>query len=637
MSATRREFVKQTLLASAVAGAAFPGRAGPLDPSPVPTLPPPPPDPLVPYASGQPIYLADLDRCEPAGALTATWRRNRWKRYPFETDRAKGVMLAAGQVSGVPDLEYHLEQKGWYAISFGILSKYWESRLQVRFKGENVFSLLTPNNLAKTNMMWDDIQWSKHNYNSPGIEDLFWRHAELGGKNSTTLTLRQLKAHTLPGDPDAPGNIFLPCWLAYIKLVPLSADEVAKLQADRTRRDTRRLFAADDVFTAAAFLRFKTADDVRRQIEPYRHTDFSRMYWEAGAGDMTNFPSKVAKLSAVGPTAEQYRMVDRLAGQVLADFEKEGIDHFQVALDYCHEIGLEFHASYRVAGFKFPPPEDEWNTGGLYERHPEWRSLDRNGRPSPRLSYAFAGVRQFVYALQEEIVRNYPVDGICLLFNRRLPVIGYEPPLVDTFHAKYGLDPRKLAETDPRWLAHSAQVLTGFMAELRQRMQAEAARRNRPIAITAVVMGSQEENYGYGLDLDAWVRQRLVDTLIPYSSARGGDSRAATWTDPKAAAYFVDLTRDTPCKLALNLMPRGISPEDYKQRADALYQVGVENFFFWDCFNRINFDPSWTTLARLGHKEELAEWRARGQPPIERPRSTLKRIGDWDLSYQTPG
>jgi len=73
----------------------------------------------------------------------------------------------------------------------------------------------------------------------------------------------------------------------------------------------------------------------------------------------------VGKLSAIGSSPEQYRTVDRLAGQVMADFQRKGIDHFRVALEYSHEIGLEFHASYRVAGFKFPPPEDEWNAGRI--------------------------------------------------------------------------------------------------------------------------------------------------------------------------------------------------------------------------------------------------------------------------------
>lgn len=320
------------------------------------------------------------------------------------------------------------------------------------------------------------------------------------------------------------------------------------------------------------------------------------------------------------------------------DFQRQGIDPFRVALEHSHKCGLEFHAAYRVAGFHFPAPEDEWNAGGLYEKHPEWRSLDRQGRVSPRLSYAVAGVREYVLSLQEEIVASYPVDGISLLFNRRLPILGYDTPLLESFQARYQLDPRQLPENDPRWLAHSAAVLTEFMRELRRRMRAAAAQQGRrPIGITAVVMSSIEENFGYGLDLAAWVKEGLIDTLIPYSSARGINSRMHSWEDPAAIAEFVRLTKGTPCVLAPNLMPRGLTPEQYKRRADGLYRAGVENLFFWDSFGRINFDPSWTTLSRLGHKEELAEWAAKGGPRVDRPRSALTRIGDWDLTYQTPG
>lgn len=636
---TRREFVKKTLIggASAVALGSDVTLAAPPAPAAAAATPALPPVPLLPYGSAKPIYLADLDRAQPASALAKTWQPNRWKQYAFETPEVKGVMLACGQNTGVPDLEYALPQKGWYAISFGLQSHYWESRLQVRFKNDAIFSVLTPNNLAEAGMMWDDIQWSKHVYNSGGIEELFWRYAELGATNSS-LVLRQLKVHTLAGSEDAFGNIFSPCWLAYIKLVPLSDAEVARIQADRRRTDTRRLFAADDAFSATALYRFRTADDVRRQIEPYRETDFSRMYWEAGAGDVTNYPSKVGRQNTQAWMAEHYRLCDRLRSASVQDFQKEGLDPFQIALTHSHAIGLEFHASYRVAGFYFPAPEDEWNAGGLYERHPEWRSRDRQGRVTPRLSYAVPGVRDYVLSLHEEIVTAYPVDGISLLFNRRLPILGYDDPLVESFQAKYHQDPRQLPANDPRWLAHAAAVLTEFMREMRRRMQAAAMRQGRkPIGITAVVMSSIEENLSYGLDLAAWVKEGLIDTLIPYSSVKGINSRIHSWEDPATIAEFVQLTRGTPCKLAPNLMPRGLTPEQYKRRADGLYRAGVEHLFFWDCFGRTNFDPSWSTLTRLGHREELADWSARGGPPVTRPRSELTRIGDWDLTYQTPG
>lgn len=642
---TRREFIGKSLLACASAQLAAPLIAAATQPVAPSAVKSPSRDgrvslqpvwPLVPYGTGTPIYCADLDQCRPASALSRTWEPNRWKLYDFESEHAKGVMIGAGQNTGVPDLEYMLPARGWHAISFGLLSKYWEARLQVRLQGDPVFSLLTPNNLADVKLTLDDIEFSRHAYNSPGIEELFWKYVKLDDAASS-LTIRQTKVQTVPGNPDTTGNMFLPCWLAYIKLVPLSAAEVGQLEADRRRTDNRRLFCADDAFTPFGYLRFQSPDDIRRQFAPYRDTDFSRMYWEAAEGDSTRYPSKVGRMITLEWMRDKYRTLDRLIGESYGGFQANGIDPFRVAVDASHEIGLEFHASFRVSGFHYPPPEDEIYRGGLYERRPEWRCLDRQGRKIPRLSYAFPGMQEFVFSLLQEFVA-YPVDGICLLYNRRLPILGYEAPIADTFQVKYGIDPRTLEPSDPRWLAHSAQILTDFMRELRRRMRAEAARKGRrPIGITAVVVSSREENYGYGLDLETWVREDLIDTLVPYSSVRGIDSRKPSWEDPREAEFFGNLTRGTRCRLAPNLMPRAMSPEEYKRRADGLYQAGVENLFLWDCSSRTTFDAAWATLSRLGHKEELAAWRAAGFPPVARPRSALTRMGDWDLSYQTPG
>jgi len=592
--------------------------------------------PLVPFGSGKPIYLADLDRCQPASALSRTWQPKQWRLYDFEAEGVEGVMLAVGQNSGAPDLEYPLRQTGAYAIYFGILSKYTESRLQVRLKDEPTFTILTPNALADEGLMWNEIQDGKHAYRQEDIEELFWKRAELGGKDQAVI-IRQLKTQLRPGDPNAFGNDFMPCWLAYIKLVPLSHADHQAWHAERAGGESRRLFAADDSFTATGYLHFQTEADVRRQIEPYRDTDFARIYWEAGAGDQTYYPSKVGRLLDFSWVESPYRINDALVGRTYGDFQAQGIDPFRVALEAAHAIGLEFHASYRVAGFYFPAPEDEWNAGGLYHRHPEWRCLDRQGRQNPRLSYAYEGVREFVLALLQEVVA-YPVDGISLLYNRRLPILGYDPPLRQTFTAQYGVDPTTLPENDPRWLAHTAEILTDFMRELRRQMRAEAARQRRqPIGITAVVMGTREENAFFGLDLATWVKEGLIDTLVPYTSAPDASSVAPSWEDPQAVDYFLGLTRNSSCRLAPNLMPRAMTPEQYKHRAHGLYQAGVQNLFCWDCFMRTNFDPSWTALSRLGHKTEVADWVARGSPAVARPRRKLSRLGDWDLSYLTPG
>ena len=104
MPTTRREFVKQSLLVGAATLAGSEGRAGPLAPpgNPpistqpgVPAVPAGPPYPLIPYGSAAPIYLADLDRCQPASALATSWQPNRWRVYPYASDHAQGMMVRA--------------------------------------------------------------------------------------------------------------------------------------------------------------------------------------------------------------------------------------------------------------------------------------------------------------------------------------------------------------------------------------------------------------------------------------------------------------------------------------------------------------------------------------------------------------
>ena len=89
-----------------------------------------------------------------------------------------------------------------------------------------------------------------------------------------------------------------------------------------------------------------------------------------------------------------------------------------------------------------------------------------------RFAYTYPEVRAYVISLLREVVQ-YPVDGICMLYNRRLPLVEYEPQLVEVFRADHGVDPRSLDPLDPTWLSYRSGVLTQFHRELRAAMDEE--------------------------------------------------------------------------------------------------------------------------------------------------------------------
>lgn len=563
-------------------------------------------------AASAPVYLADLSVCRPSTALTRKARPRKWLLLDYETESGQGVMLVAGQNTHAPEITLPLQVAGWHAISFGLRSYGAgedETHLQVRLSSDRAFTLI------------------KHRPEQRDrLDEYYWKTADLSGQQ---IVLRQYWRQLDAADPDSLANPCKGVWLAYVKLVPLNQEQVAQFTEDRKPASPhRRLFAHHDAWSYTWEFRPSTVAEIHRELEPFRESDFARIYWEAGMGDRMYYPTKLGLTAADDWIEDPYRVGDRLAAESWREFRRKGIDPFKVALEYSHALGLEFHATYRPAGFHFPVPEHEWNSGGLYDRHPEWRGRDKHGNATPRLSYAFAGVRGAALRFLGEI-SAYPVDGLCIAFNRRPPLIEYEAPVVESFQQQFGQDPRELADNDPRWLRHRATFVTQFMRDLRKL----AGKRS----LTAIVLSSERENLYFALHLESWIQEGLIDTLVPYSSVERINSAMDSWTNPADADFFFRITRGTRCRLALNLMPRLLSPEQYRTRAHRLYQAGAENLFLWDTNARYDFGPSWTALRRLGHREEVAAWAESGSPPLPRPGTKLVRLGDWNLRYATPG
>ena len=592
--------------------------------------------------SGDPIILSDLGLCEPADALASTARRGRWRVMPYRSDTFAGRMLWAADATDAPEVRLPMRVTGWHRISFGVLDR-WDdiAAFEVRLSDDPAFCVIS-------------VPGGRHSV----FREVYWKTADLTGRD---VVFRQLGSRW--GEPDDAGNVRNPAARArigYVRLDPLTAEEVAAFRADQQDRAQKRLYAHNDSTGFPWLFPAHGPDEVRRDLEPFREGDFSRMYWEAAMGDILFYLGKAGRLPTSDGHDDFSNVGDRLFAENWRRFRETGVDLLRIALDATRDAGLEFHACYRPAGFWFPAPSDQWNDGGFYEQHPELRAVNHDRSLAPRISYAFPEVRRYVLTVLREIA-EYGVDGIALIYIRRPPLVGWEPSLVAAFRAETGLDAHALAPDDSRWLAFRCRALNGFMREVRAEMDAVAREqgRARPIAITAMVSGRPEENLLHGMDLAAWVAEGTVDTIIPYTMAPALDSLAEGWPDPSAAAYWVELVRGTKTDVSFSVMPRWKSPDDYRRTARDLYRQGAESLFFWDCGGqRVNFmdQSAWNAFRRLGHRDEVLNWQEPdgslapdgclphltmmgipvGGPGPDAPWRPAEELGGYDLSFGTP-
>ena len=538
--------------------------------------------------AGPPILLADFDRARPSEAVGPSFAPGRWRLLPYRADGVAGQMLGAGQESAAPEIAYPLGRAGRFRISLGIFNGFWrpyrEQRIEVRLSDEQDWSTLT---LAPPS----DLPWGiplDDEEAGPRVTEVPFRTADLTGRD---LHLRQPR--TTPWASQVLGSTGSEVYVAYIRLDPVSdAPQNERHPADM------ELFAYNDTWDIYFERRDPlTVDEgragVRAAFNPYRGTDFTRMYWEVAHGEVAHYATAVGRSLADYPADAFPRTGDRLVVETWRGWNAAGYDYVAAAIDAARATGLELHATYRLGwgAFYWPPPFDAWNTGGLYERHPEWRVRRTDGSKDTALSFARPEVRRFVVDLLGEVVQRYPVDGVALLFNR-------QPPFVD---------PGDL------------DSVTALLRELRP------ALRGRPL--TAWVFGRETDNLAVGLDVRTWVRERLVQTLVPYSSAPRGFSWGESWTSPEEIAPWLALTRDTGTLVAPNVMPRDMSDSDHRRQALRLARAGIRALSFWDTGGRRSFLND--TIGRLGHLDELEAWEAAGEPPSRPMTRRIFEVAGW--------
>ena len=529
------------------------------------------------------VLLADMSQCLPKTALSTRRRKHHWQLLDYEIAAGKGVMISAGLETQAPDVTLALKRQGWHAIYLGIWQAGKSAGGYARSTqgGETVGAVKFKLNA--------DPCFTLFRREQPGhstLEEVFWKYADLTGQD---LIIGQLKT-----------GFHKDSSLAYVRLEPLEAQEVEEVQRDRARQDTKKLIATNDHWGVFARGRITTTEGIWEHVELYRNTDFSKIFWEVGCGWLGGWGGE-GKLYAEG--VEDFpRAVDRNIAESIEILHGKGINTIKTAMDHAHRIGLEFHVSQRTQMFQMAPPYEEVYSTEFYGQHPELRQIDRDGTIITGLSYAYPEVRKHHISFFEKAA-SLGADGVVIIYPRKGPYLIYEPPLVEGYKKRFGVDPREIDERNERWLRYRAGFMTQYMREVREAMNKVGEKLGKRLQVSAIINQTQEDDLFMALDPETWVKQGLVDNLIPlFYPSTTVDSHI------REIRHLARITRGSPCKVYPNVMPRHMPCEEYRRKALAYYDAGADGLLFWDTYQRNDATAQWPTLRRLGHLDELRAW-----------------------------
>ena len=273
----------------------------------------------------------------------------------------------------------------------------------------------------------------------------------------------------------------------------------ARVRATHRRRriifnDDSEALARKEAATAEGFLSVR--------LTPMLHTQVDTICFSALAiwGDAPIYDSKVQPLfgrPAHGIDAPGEDLYEHYAANAKTLIEA-GDCPLRIVTDFAHEHGMEAFASIRMNDV-----HDSFVPGikTLWKRnHPEYL-VQVDGKPpfgkvyATSQDYTHQAVRDRKFEVIEEIGKRYDIDGFEFDYFRH--------PVFFTSSARGGS--ASVAEI---------AIMTSFMDRLRRRIDELAAQRKRPILVAARVPDTFDRARRLGLDIEAWLKQDLVDILI---------------------------------------------------------------------------------------------------------------------------
>lgn len=542
--------------------------------------------------TGEAVVLTDFSQAQPAAALTTGRReKGKWKLIPFETADWKGTALSAyGQTAPAP-VSLPVAARGWHAVYVGVATtsggfNIGGNGIKARLSDEMVFKRMACNQELLPNRR-------------SVIQENFLTVTELNGQSVEIAPLLNL-----------PANV------CYVKLVPLTAEEVGDWKAERAPggRKGRTAIATFDGHSWIHPYQPHTAAELLEEFRGFEDSDFGKWWFQVCGADLVNYPSRVGTYPGEGTADFPIKAYEGFTRSLETLF-KQGVNPLQVAREAARAQGVEFHVMLRPAGWVGSMPYEETFNSKFYYAHPEWRCVDRDGTPTFYMSYAVPEVRRHLLEVFRETLALQP-DGVGFLFNRGMPMMLWEDAFCERFKKMHNADARTVAEDDPRILQTRAVIMTEFMLEVRKLLDdtARAQGRKERYRISLGTFSKEADNDKFGLALRHWIKLGLVDEL------------AVTWfayhtsfTQPDLE-YYKRLTAGTKVGV-YPVIPswKTGKPQDLCKKVIGQYSAGARGIAIWDP----QVEKGWhegspgnvfDVLARLGHREDVLRWAKSGPP-----------------------
>ncbi len=542
------------------------------------------------------IVVTDLSHCEPASALSdMVLKKSHWKVIPYELakDGYRGKMIWAPPEAGAPEVSISPGVEGWHAIFVGL------------------FSVTEAPTTARIRLDTDGSPVPRHNprtspqpYSYGHTEEIFFRAARLR-KDSRLLF-----------SPQTTGEVAA-CGITHIKLVPLTQDEVRRIEEEQRDPSHRVLAATNDGFSDFFHRSPRTEADLLSSIEIFRDTDFSTLILQSGGGDKVNYPSSSGFMWG-SKTETLPRVGDRHFVESMRALAEQKINPIKSQTARAQALGVRVHVSMRPAGWSFMEPYADYWDSPFYREHPEWRCEDRDGTPVTRMSWAVPEVRKHMIEILREMLQ-FGADGVNIVFTRGYPLVLYEAPARKLFIAQHGTDPREISETDPRITAFRSDIVTKFFQELREMLDTEQRRRgnDQRLALSVLINASAQDDLFFGVDLRRLVAAKLVDAVFT-------EHGFGATSDKFNLTFLREVCEPAGVPFSPGIYSGGTR---YKAVLPDYFDSGGRGLTVWDA--EINDIYEWCWMSRFGHVEET-KWRIKNLDLKKAPRTIylFHKLGD---------